>query len=56
MNESYRMISDDDDDTMPDYSDMNQEETSPVVNPFQDVLNDNLEEVAIQKYKGCGNG
>ena len=36
---------------MPDYSDMNQEETGPVVNPFEDVVKDNLEEEAIQKEK-----
>ena len=36
---------------MPDDSDMNQEETGPGVNPFQDVFNDNLKEAAIQKDK-----
>ena len=30
---------------------MNQEETGPVFNPFEDVVNDNLEEAAIQKEK-----
>ena len=30
---------------------MNQEETVSVVNPFKDVVNDNLEKAAIQKEK-----
>ena len=36
---------------MLDDSDMNQEETGPGVNPFEDVVNDNLKEAAIQKEK-----
>ena len=36
-------------DTMSDDSDMNQEETGHVVNPFEHVVNDNLKEAAIQK-------
>ena len=38
-------------DTIADVSEINQEENGPIVNPFENVVNDNLEEAAIQKEK-----